>query len=171
MISGQFQTVTFQCISVNVLKLASRVWFQTAGIMFPAKIKTLVSYSVTVKALLQYGCTINQERLCYLWKVSPSWRFPTASFPSSLFSACYFFLTVIAGRTVSRQLKTPPTSESMSVCSGGCKEWTPVGQRACLNGGRDNSKTWDKECSWKTTPPRFPSLHFPRRTEISRWAP
>lgn len=91
--------LSFQCISINVLKLAFRVWFQMAGIMFPAKIKALVSYSVIVKALLQYHCTINQERLCYLWEVLPSWYFHTASFRSSLFSACYFSFTVIVGRT------------------------------------------------------------------------
>lgn len=90
----------FQRISITVLKPAFRVWFQMADIMFPAKIKALMSYSVIVKAVLQYHHAINQERICYLWEIYSSFYFPTASFLSSLFWACYSFLIVILGRII-----------------------------------------------------------------------
>lgn len=90
----------FPYISITVLKLASTAWFQMADIMFPAKIKISVSHSVTVKALLYYCHMINQECLCYLWEVLPTWYFPTTSFLSFLLSAYYFFLTVVAKRTI-----------------------------------------------------------------------
>lgn len=107
---------TFQCISINMLKLRFSVGFQMAGIMFSAKTKALrVSYAFIVKALLQCRRTINQECIRYWWEISTSLYVTASSFLSSLFWVYYFSLTVIFGRTVKYGNWKAPTSEQLSV--------------------------------------------------------
>lgn len=101
--------LAFQCISINVLKLAFRVGFQMAGIMSPAKIKALlVSYSVIVKALLQYRHTINQACICYLWEILPLFTFPPHLFCLPCSELVISFSLSYLGGLLSRAIENAP---------------------------------------------------------------
>ena len=164
----------FQRISITVLKPAFRVWFQMADIMFPAKIKALMSYSVIVKAVLQYHHAINQERICYLWEIYGSFYFPTASFLSSLFWACYSFLIVILGRIIKQGNWNTTYIWILECLLKKLLRMNTYWPESCVWSGRagktvswDWGVAWDKGYTWKTTTPRLFTPHFPSKTEIS----